>query len=655
MCGFAGLLDTAPHREGELDDLATSMATTLRHRGPDDGGTWSDASAGVALGSRRLAVIDLSASGHQPMVSSTGRYVIAYNGEIYNHKAIARRLRATGWQPRGHSDTEVLLAAVEAWGLRAALREANGMFAFALWDRDRRRLYLARDRLGEKPLYYAWLGSALVFGSELKALRAWPGFRAEVDRGALALYLRHNCVPAPHTIFEGVSKLPPAAVLSVGAAEMARRGAEPAAYWSARAVAEGGVAVTATASPSPPEVVDEVEGLLKEAVGMRMDADVALGAFLSGGIDSSTVAALMQASSSRPIRTFTVGFAEAGYDESADAAAVARHLGTDHTPVRLGPSDAIDVIPSLPAIYDEPFADSSAIPTYLVSRLARERVTVTLSGDGGDELWGGYNRHTVSGPLWSLSRRVPLSARRSLARALRAIPPASWDTAFDRAGPWLPRRARLRNPGTKIHKLAAVLPASDPEDLYRTLVSHWKQPARVALGAVEAPSLLAAGMPAGVGGDLAAQMMYLDLVTYLPDDILVKLDRAAMAVSLETRVPMLDHRLVELAWRVPTSTKIVGGVGKWPLRQVLRRYVPAGLVERPKMGFGLPLGDWLREPLRPWAEELLGERRLRAEGYLEADIVRSAWADHLDGGVDLGHELWDVLSFQAWLEEWRGH
>lgn len=651
MCGFAGAVSGQACRREELEGVAGRMTAPIVHRGPDDSGVWADPAAGVVLGSRRLAILDLSPAGHMPMVSPGGRWVIAYNGEIYNHAEIAGRLAATGWAPRGRSDTEVLLAAIDAWGVETAVRAANGMFAFAVWDTQERRLFLARDRLGEKPLYYGWQGGTLLFGSELAALRAHPRFAARIDRAALASYFRHNCVPAPHSIYEGIHKLPPATIASIGASEMSVRAVRPVPYWSAREVAAA-AAITID-GPTGADAVDELEGLLRDAVGLRMEADVPLGAFLSGGIDSSTVVALMQAQSSRPVRTFTIGFAESGYDESADAAAVARHLGTDHTSLRLSAADAIDVIPSLPSIYDEPFADASQIPTFLVSRLARSQVTVALSGDGGDEMWGGYNRHTWGPRVWSAIHVVPLPARRLAAAAMTALPPEGWDRAFERLGPLLPRRARLRNPGTKAQKLASVLPSSSPESLYRTLVSHWKDPSRLVLGAAEADTLITSG-DRPILPSFSEQMMYLDMVTYLPDDILVKLDRAAMAVSLESRVPLLDHRVVEFAWRVPITSKIVAGTGKWALRELLHRYVPADLVERPKMGFGLPLGDWLRGRLRPWAEDLLAADAIWNDGYLDATLVRQAWDRHLSRQADLGYELWDVLMFQAWLRDTTG-
>jgi asparagine synthase (glutamine-hydrolysing) len=651
MCGLAGLLDPRGTRDGpELSELVASMAATLVHRGPDDGGTWADPETGIALGSRRLAVIDLSEQGHQPMCSASGRYVIAFNGEIYNFRRLRERLDAAGHAFRGHSDTEVLLATIEERGLAAALAEVNGMFAFALWDRRQRTLHLARDRLGEKPLYYGWAGDTLVFASELKALHAFPRFAAEIDRESLRLFLRYRYVPAPRSIYRGVYKLPPAHTLSFTVADVEARAATPRAYWSAFDVAAEGAA--RPASGSPESLADELEQLLGDAIEMRLVADVPVGAFLSGGIDSSTVVALMRRRSRSPVRTFTIGYDDPSYDESAQAAAVARHLGTEHIELRTTAADARAVIPRLPALYDEPFADTSQIPTFLVSQLAREHVTVALSGDGGDELFGGYNRHTWGGTVWNASSRVPLAARRAVGGAISAVPPAVWEATIHRLAPLLPERARVRNPGIKMQKLAAIIPSRSADDLYVTLVSHWQRQERLVVGVAEEWDGLGAGRAPAALGDLGSQMMFLDLVTYLPDDILVKVDRATMGVSLEARVPMLDHRLVELAWRVPQTYKINQGTGKWLLRKVLARHVPDDLVNRPKMGFGLPVGAWLRGPLRSWADDLLDPGLVARQGYLLPDVVSSAWQRHLSGRVDLEDKLWAVLMFQSWLETW---
>ncbi|MFQ5773403.1 MAG: asparagine synthase (glutamine-hydrolyzing) [Kiloniellaceae bacterium] len=658
MCGIAGLIDPTGRLGAEgLRAAAARMAETLRHRGPDDGGVWIDARAGVAFGHRRLSIIDLTPAGHQPMASHDGRYVITYNGEIYNFRELRAGLEERGHRFGGHSDTEVLVAAVVEWGVTEALKRCNGMFAFALWDRAERALYLARDRLGEKPLYFGWADGAFLFGSELKALRAWPGFAPAIDRGALALYLRHNAVPAPFSIYRGLYKLPPACVLRItpdmcaeapGIEDLEGR-FEP--YWSARRAAESGLAAPFGGAES--EAVHALDACLREAVASRMVADVPLGAFLSGGVDSSTVVALMQAQSTRLVRTFSIGFHEAGYDEAVHAKAVARHLGTDHTELYVTPGQAMDVIPRLPALYDEPFADSSQIPTFLVSQLARRHVTVSLSGDGGDELFGGYNRYVWTRNIWRKTGWMPHVVRRAAAELLTRVPPRRWDRMFAAVDPVLPMHLRHRLPGDKMHKLATVLALDGPETLYRFLVSHWRDPSRVVDGADEPATVLTDRRRWADVGDLTQRMMFFDLVSYLPDDILVKVDRASMGVGLEARVPLLDHRVVEFAWRLPMSLKVRDGQGKWALRQVLHRYVPREPIERPKMGFGVPIDSWLRRPLRDWAEALLDETRLRREGFFDPEPIRRLWSEHLSGQRNWQYHLWDVLMFQAWHEAQR--
>jgi asparagine synthase (glutamine-hydrolysing) len=647
MCGLAGVIDCdrttpAPQLKATVDH----MAGTLAHRGPDAGGGWVDPSTGVGLGFRRLAILDLSDLGAQPMVSACGRYVIVFNGEVYNFGVLRGQLAAAGHTFRGHSDTEVLLAAISAWGVEPALRRSNGMFAFALWDRTLQVLHLARDRLGEKPMYYGWAGATFLFASELKALRAHPAFQAEVDRDALALYLRHKYVPAPWSIYRGVRKLPPGTLLTLNPRARGQD-ADPRPYWSAREVVETG----GDRRLNPGEAVDELDHLLRDSVRLRMVADVPLGAFLSGGIDSSTVVALMQAQSSRPVRTFTIGYDDDDFDEAADALAVARHLGTQHTELYVSPSECMDVIPRLPALYDEPFADSSQIAMFLVSALARRHVTVSLSGDGGDELFGGYNRYLWAPAVWRRASRVPQPLRRAAASLLTSRSPEAWGRLLRRAGPLAPRSANQRLVGDKLYKLARVLDLGRSEDLYLELVSHWKEPGALLPGARELPTAVTDPARWARVPGVAEHMMYLDLVTYLPDDILTKVDRASMAVSLEARVPLLDHRVVELAWRLPLDLKVRNGTTKWLLRQVLHRYVPPHLVERPKMGFGVPIDRWLRGPLRDWAEALLDPRRLRAEGYLDPAPVAARWAEHLSGRRDWQYHLWDVLMFQCWLEE----
>jgi len=650
VCGIAGVLDPAASTGADrLGALASGMAASLEHRGPDDSGLWVDAAAGVAFGHRRLAIIDLGPGGAQPMVSSSGRWVISYNGEVYNHRELRVRMERGGTRFRSGSDTEVLLEAVECWGIDRALDACEGMFAAALWDRKDRELHLLRDRFGEKPLYYGWIGALFAFGSELKALCALPGFSGELDRSAVARYLRYNCIPAPGTIWRGIRKLLPGHLLTV--TEGTARGVLPEqrCYWSTAEAVTRPRRHPLTVSDG--EMTDLLEEALSGAVAARMVADVPVGAFLSGGIDSSTIVALMQRHASVPVRTFTVGFADRSFDESAEAAAVAAHLGTDHTAVRVGDDEAVEVIAQLPDIWDEPFSDVSQIPTYLVSRVARRDVTVSLSGDGGDELFAGYNRHAWLERVWGTAAAVPTGVRRSAGSALARIPPALVERAAG-ATSVLPGSWRVRNPSTKVAKLARVLAASDPEDAYRVLTTHWDDAASMVLGN-DHGDLPEAKSSSPVSGDgITEQMLWFDLVGYLPNDILVKLDRAAMAASLETRVPFLDRQVLDLAWRLPLHAKLRGGQTKWLLRQVLERHVPAKLVERPKMGFGLPIGPWLRAELAPWAEHLLDEQRLRAQGLLDPFPIRRAWDLHRSGRRDFGYELWDVLVLQSWIDRW---
>ena len=643
MCGITGFL--GPVTRGE--ELAASlgrMTSTLTHRGPDDAGSWVDETAGIALGHRRLSIIDLSAEGHQPMHSACGRYVTVYNGEIYNFRSIRTTLEGDGHRFRGHSDTEVMLAAISAWGLARALPHFNGMFAFALWDRRDRRLHLVRDRLGEKPLYYGRAGATLLFGSELKAIRAHPAFRGEIDRQALDLYLRHGYVPSPFSIYGGIFKLPAGTSVCFAQAEPAA--GVPVPYWSARQVAEEGVANRFSVPES--QLVDDLDELLRDAVRLRMEADVPLGAFLSGGIDSSAVVALMQAQSDRPVKTFTIGFSEASHNEAEDARRVARHLGTDHSDLYVSPAEALAVVPRLPTLYDEPFADSSQVPTFLVAALARREVTVSLSGDGGDELFGGYNRHLWAAGAGGRVARLPRPVKRAAASLLRAVPPDRWEAALETLRPLLPRRLVHRNAGEKLQKLADTLTAADDREVYSRLTT------RGATGVVIGDPAPVGREPSAVWANLegfAEQMMYLDSILYMPDDILVKVDRATMGVSLEGRIPFLDPRVFEFAWRLPLHMKIRDGRGKHILRQVLHRYVPQELVDRPKAGFAVPIDQWLRGPLREWAEELLSEDRLRRDGLLDARAVRTRWKEHLAGTRNWQHHLWDVLMLQAWLTE----
>lgn len=649
MCGIAGLYAVARDLgQDALLSAARACGDRLTHRGPDAGDTWVDAAAGIALAHRRLSIVDLSAAGAQPMVSHDGRFVIAYNGEVYNAPDLRDALAAAGHTPpwRGHSDTEVLVEACAVWGVAETCRRLIGMFAFALWDRETRTLTLARDRLGIKPLYWGKVGGRVAFASELKALRTLPGFDGAIDRAALTAYLRYGYVPAPRSIYQGVGKVMPGTVITVTADGDTRE----SRYWCLAEVVRAGQAQPLEVSDD--EAADRLEALLRDAVGRRMVSDVPLGAFLSGGIDSSTVAALMQAQSRQPVRTFSIGFDVPGYNEAHHAAAVAAHLGTDHTELYVDPGRAREVIPRLPEIYDEPFADASQIPTFLVSEMTRRHVTVALSGDGGDELFAGYSRHYLAATLWPRIVRLPLPVRRLAAAAIHAVPPAT----VQRAVTLLPARFSPFAAGDRLHKLADVLPLRDGDALYRRLVSQWDDPGAVVLGGGVGGGDAGggAGRESGedaVGGlltDDVARMQYLDTTTYLPDDILTKVDRASMAVSLEARVPLLDHRVVEFAWTLPRRFKLRDGQGKWLLRRVLDRHVPRALLDRPKMGFAVPIESWLRGPLRDWAEDLLDEETLRADGVFAPGEIRRRWADHLSGRRNWQYALWGVLMFQAW-------
>ena len=644
MCGITGFLDSSIEYP---DQTLRRMTDAIVHRGPDDEGHWHDRDAGVALGHRRLSILDLSPAGHQPMHSASGRLVIVFNGEIYNHRQLRGELeRLAPRQWRGHSDTEVLLEAFETWGVESAAKRLIGMFAIALWDRRERVLHLMRDRIGEKPLYYGRVGKAFLFASELKSLRCFPGWEGVVDRDALTLLLRHTYIPAPHSIYRGIHKLAPGTILSLplGAAAIPH----PVGYWSARECAEQGIARPFQGTER--QAADQLDQLLRDAVGQQMEADVPLGAFLSGGVDSSAVVAMMQAQSSRPVRTFTIGFDEKSYNEAEYAKAVAQHLGTAHTELYINASDALGVIARLPKIYDEPFTDSSQIPTFLVSQLTRRHVTVSLSGDGGDELFGGYNRYFWCRDIWRKIGWLSPGSRTAFAKGLRLLSPQGWDRAFRACSALLPGSLRVPAPGDKLHKLAEIVDVAHPIDMYQQLVSLWQDPQGIVLQSREPKTALTDRSRWISTEDFTLQMMYQDLVGYLPDDILVKVDRAAMAVSLETRVPFLDHRVVEFAWRLPLDLKIRSGQGKWLLRQVLYRYVPRELIERPKMGFGVPIDSWLRGPLRDWAEELLNEKRLKEEGYFDPAPIRLKWQEHLSGQRNWQYHLWDVLMYQSWLE-----
>jgi asparagine synthase (glutamine-hydrolysing) len=650
MCGITGFLDISNTTNHEtLQSVIRRMTDRLVHRGPDDSGEWLDVKRGIALGFRRLSILDLSPTGHQPMLSADGRFVIVFNGEVYNFAKLRTELARLGHCFRGHSDTEVMLAAVCQWGIQPAVQRFNGMFAFALWDRRENLLTLVRDRLGIKPLYYGWAGKVFLFGSELKALKAHPLFQGEIDRNALVLYLRHNCIPAPYTIYKGFRKLLPGTILTLSGNQMVEI-TDPLPFWSARETAESGVAHLYKGSNQ--EAIAELDGLLRESIRERMVADVPLGAFLSGGVDSSAIVALMQAQSSRPIQTFTVGFHESGYNEAEDAKAIAAHLGTDHTELYVTPQEAQAVIPRLPDLFDEPFADSSQIPAFLIAELARRHVTVSLSGDGGDELFGGYNRYFWAQRIWKSVGWLPGSFRTFGSDALNRTSPSGWESLLSNR--IIPRRLRVSEPGEKIRKIGEVLSADDPAAVYMNLVSHWKDPTAIVIGGVEYPTLLTRRDAWAHLPDHISWMMFMDLATYLPDDILTKVDRVSMGVSLEERAPYLDdHRLVEFAWRLPLRMKMRNGQGKWLLRQVLYQYLPRKMFERPKQGFGVPIDTWLRGPIKGWSEELLGEQRLKDEGFFNPEPVRQKWQEHLEGKHNWQYHLWDILMFEAWYEKNR--
>ena len=651
MCGLVGFWNLGGLPQG-AESLAGRMADRIAHRGPDGAGTWLDSEAGLALAHRRLSILDLSDAGRQPMHSHCGRYVIAFNGEIYNHLDLRKRLESQAQAPawRGHSDTETLLACFTAWGVERTLEATVGMFALSLWDRAERVLWLARDRLGEKPLYYGWQGATFLFASEPKALLPHPDFAARISRTAIALLLRYNCIPAPFSIYEGIYKLPPGQLLRVGTSQASvPDSAVPQPWWTLADVITAGIAEPFTGDVE--EAIAETERVLARAVRDQMISDVPLGAFLSGGVDSSTVVALMQAATGQRVRTFTIGFEDSGFDEADHARAVAGHLGTEHHEIRVRAQDALDVVPQLPSSYCEPFADSSQIPTFLVSRLTRQHVTVALSGDGGDEVFGGYNRYLNALDTWQSMRRVPKLGRRIAAATLRAVPAVGWAAVSSLAGAVASSHGALRYAGDKAQKLASVLLVEDVPAFYRQLRTHWPNPDDVVIGAGEQAMPFADAD--GLVPDATPRhwMMAQDAQSYLPDDILVKVDRAAMANSLETRVPLLDHRVVEAAWRMPLEYKIRDGQGKWLLREVLYRHVPRALVERPKTGFTLPLDSWLRGPLRDWAESLLDPARLAREGFFRPDPIREAWKRHLSGRSSAHYQLWDVLMFQAWLAD----
>ncbi len=643
MCGIVGYWD----KQGANTSVVEKMALKIQHRGPDGAGVWLNDSGDLAMAHRRLAILDLTPAGHQPMISPCERFTLVFNGEIYNHLDLRADLeRESGhFNWRGHSDTETLLAALRHWGIEQTLQKLNGMFAFALWDSQEKCLFLARDRMGEKPLYYGNQGGRFFFSSELKAFKAHPDWRPEIDRNALTLYMRHNAIPAPWCIYAGIKKLTPAHYVVIR--EAGSEVSEPICYWDLAKVAEEGIAKQADGSVE--SLTNELDALLRDAVKSRMASDVPLGAFLSGGFDSTMVAAMMQAQSPSPIKTFTIGFNEQGYNEAVHAKAVAKHLGTEHTELYVSPEDAMAVIPRLATIWDEPFSDSSQIPTLLVSELARKHVTVCLSGDGGDELFCGYSRYTQGYEIWHTLQRLPNPIRQAVGSLMQVFPGAPIEYLLN----FLPKHFQIPHFADRLPKLAQVVKERSGESYYHRLVSHWNEPEKLVLGGVEPQTLFNRSEQFPNVKDFREQMMYLDSMTYLPDDILTKVDRASMAVSLEARVPLLDHRVVEFAWKVPMSMKYRDGQGKWLLREVLYKYVPKALMDRPKMGFGVPIDLWLQGPLRDWAEALLDEKRLREDGIFDPAPIRKMWQEHISGKRRWHYYLWDVLMFQAWLSEQR--
>ena len=652
MCGLAGVLTASGRSQAALADCARRMIAPIAHRGPDDSGLWTDETAGLALGFRRLAILDLSPLGHQPMRSPSGRYVAVFNGEIYNFRELRHELDPPADACRGSSDTAVMLAAFDRWGIRDAVMRFVGMFAIAVWDTEDRQLTLIRDRLGKKPLYVYHEPGLISFGSELKALVAGPSFDRAIDPAAVASYLQYLYVPSPRTIFRRAIKLPPAHLLRLTDPRQPLPAPEP--YWSLDDAARRGLAGPFAGDDR--DLLDELETLLADAVAIRMHADVPLGALLSGGIDSSTVVALMQRAAHRPVRTFTIGFDDEEFDETTHAARVAAHLGTDHTALRLSGAEAMTLVPQLTEIFDEPLADPSGLPTLLVSQLARRDVTVALCGDGGDELFGGYNRYVYGLRVVPRALQIPRVVRRSIGAGLGCVPASAWDRMRVVASAW--PAAPLTRVGERAHKLGRVLRAPSSGHMYRSMLSAWQRPGDV----MTAGALADAGrgddpntriLDAGEPAHLLDRMMLADQTTYLPDDLLAKVDRASMAASLEVRAPLLDHRVVELSWRLPRAWKVRGTVGKWALRQVLYRHVPAAIVDRPKMGFSVPIDRWLRGPLRPWAESLLPPASGRGDGLLNGAAIARAWRDLQAHRRPVGTGLWAVVMFQAWRARWQ--
>lgn len=654
MCGLAGVYSINCSSQARATDVCTAMTAELVHRGPDDAGIWQDGRGRIALGHRRLSILDLSPLGHQPMVSSTGRYVIVFNGEIYNHLIIRSELessstcagRGTPW--RGHSDTETILAAVECWGVERTVAKLNGMFAAAVYDNHEQSLYLFRDRMGEKPMYYGWVGNIFVFASELKAITAVPGFTRTIDIQALQLYMQFGYVPGPFSIYKGIFKLRQGTMLKLDRSAQPGELPPSCPYWELTSFV---LPTNCERRFSDSEVVDRFETLLNASVKQQMLSDVPLGAFFSGGLDSSLIVSLMQKHSTERVKTFTIGFREAGYNEADYARDIAHYLGTDHTELYVTPQDAMDIIPQLPCIYDEPFADNSQLPTILLSRLTRQQVTVALSGDGGDELFGGYNRYLAVNRLASVLQYSPVPLRQALASVVAKLHLERYEKTILALLTRMPLRFHVPQVAEKILKLSELLAKESIKDIYGSIVTKWDNGAgivkadRTPLTSGCDPVEELAPLLRSVEG-----MMIVDALTYLTDDILVKVDRAAMAVSLETRVPFLDHSVVEFAMQLPLVYKIRNGKGKWIVRELLQRYLPSTYFERPKSGFGVPVGKWLRGPLRDWAEELLAPKRLGRHDYFDVALVQQVWQEHLSERKNHHAKLWTLLMFEAWLD-----
>jgi asparagine synthase (glutamine-hydrolysing) len=648
MCGICGFYSKFL---STYDNVILKMNLSISHRGPDSSGVWQDRNSGIVLGHQRLSIIDLSITGNQPMNSNSDRFVITYNGEIYNHLEIRRELEkiSSTLQWKGSSDTETLLESIDFWGVEKTLKKIDGMFSFVVWDKKARSLTLARDRMGEKPLYYGWQGKGnhkvFLFGSELKALKTHPEFSSEVNRDAIALQLRHNCIPAPHSIYKGIYKLLPGHYLELKLSDLTNSLIPSSkSYWSLVEQVIYGNSNKLIGGEI--EIQNDFEKHLQASIKKQMISDVPLGAFLSGGLDSSTVVALMQSQSSHPIKTFTIGSSQENYSEAKYAKKISQYLGTDHTELYVSSKEALDIIPKLPIIYDEPFSDSSQIPSFLVSQLAKQQVKVALSGDGGDELFCGYNRYVMGKIFSNLCRFMPLPCRKLLASWLNSMSPQSWIKILKILSS-LDHRIDYRN---KMQKIINVLKAKSSHDFYYTLCSHWQNPIEAVIDSNESETLLTKLQLELKIFNNQEKMMVLDSLTYLPDDILTKVDRAAMASSLETRVPFLDHKLIEYVWKIPHSLKFRDGKGKWILRKVLNKYIPKELTERPKMGFSIPIDIWLKGPLRNWAEALLNETRLKQEGYFNPKLIKHKWSEHINGKANWSYDLWDVLMFQAWLE-----